>query len=197
MPVRPRRPCEQGKTVILLSYLMQLINLINRLIGNTVMWLAVAIVLVCFWVVVERYVFGITRLWMQDLYPWMNGAMFTAVAGYALYRNDHVRVDIFYRPASTRTKAALDLLGVCIFLLPFAWVVWNYSFTFVQRSWRLFEPSANPGGMPGLWVLKTFILVFAVTIAAQGIAMAIRSILLLAGREDLVPDDYRYKYDTE
>nr|WP_245243093.1 TRAP transporter small permease subunit [Pararhodobacter sp. SW119] len=176
---------------------MQLINLINRLIGNIFMWLAVGIVLTCFWVVVERYVAGTTRLWMQDLYPWMNGAMFTAVAGYALYRNDHVRVDIFYRPASTRTKAWLDLIGVLVFLLPFAWVVWSYSFTFVHRSWSLFEASANPGGASGLFVLKTFILVLAAVIGLQGVAMAIRSILLIADREDLVPDDYRYKYDLE
>ncbi|MGY6568648.1 MAG: TRAP transporter small permease subunit, partial [Salinarimonas sp.] len=158
---------------------------------------AVAIVVVCFWVVVERYAFRVTRLWMQDLYPWMNGAMFTAVAGYALYRNDHVRVDIFYRPASTLKKAWLDLIGVCIFLMPFAWVVWTYCFAFVSRSIGIFEASANPGGMPGLFVLKSFILVFAVTIALQGVAMAIRSILIIAGREDLVPDDYRYKYDLE
>ena len=51
--------------------------------------------------------------------------------------------------------------------------------------------------MPGLFVVKSFILVFAATIALQGIAMAIRSILIIAGREDLVPDDYRYKYDLE
>jgi len=176
---------------------MQLINLINRVIGNVFMWLSVGIVLVCFWVVVERYAVGTTRLWMQDLYPWLNGVMFTAVAGYALYRNDHVRVDIFYRPASVRTKAALDLLGVCVFLMPFAYVIWAYSFTFVNRSWGLREASANPGGMPGLFVLKTFILVLAATIFAQGVSMAIRSILLLAGREDLVPADYRYKYDQE
>ena len=183
--------------MILLSHVMRLINLINRVIGNVFMWLAVTIVLVCFWVVVERYVFSITRLWMQDLYPWMNGVMFTAVAGYALYRNDHVRVDIFYRPASNRRKAWLDLLGVCVFLLPFAWVVWTYCLTFVQRSIGLMESSANPGGMPGLWVVKSFILVFAVVIALQGVSMAIRSILIIAGREDLVPDDYRYNYDVE
>ncbi len=180
-----------------LSYLMRLINLINRIIGNTFMWLSVAIVLVCFWVVVERYVFLNTRLWMQDLYPWLNGVMFTAVAGYALYRNDHVRVDIFYRTASTKAKAWLDLAGVCIFLWPFAWVVWTYCFTFVRRSVSLLEASANPGGMPGLFVLKSFILVFAVVIAIQGLAMVIRSILLIAGREDLVPLDYRYKYDDD
>jgi TRAP-type mannitol/chloroaromatic compound transport system permease small subunit len=180
-----------------LAMVMRLINLINRLVGNTFSWLSVGIVAVCFWVVIERYVFGATRLWMQDLYPWMNGAMFTAVAGYALYLNDHVRVDIFFRPAALKRKALMDLVGVLVFLLPFMYVVWAYSFTFVARSWRLFEPSANPGGMPGLWVLKTFILVFAVLVALQGLAMLIRSTLILAGREDLVPADFRYKYETE
>lgn len=183
--------------MLVLSYVMRLINLINRFAGNVFMWLSVTIVLVCFWVVVERYAFGNTRLWMQDLYPWMNGVMFTAVAGYALYRNDHVRVDIFYRPASNLRKAWLDLLGVCIFLLPFAYVVWTYSLTFVQRSIGLLEASANPGGMPGLFVLKSFILVFAVVVGIQGISMLLRSILVIAGREDLVPSDYSYnKYNS-
>ena len=186
-----------GGFVIALSYVMRLINLVNRAIGNTFMWLSVAIVVVCFWVVVERYVFLNTRLWMQDLYPWLNGVMFTAMAGYALYRNDHVRVDIFYRPASTVRKAWLDLLGVAIFLMPFAWVVYAYSLNFVLRSINLLEGSANPGGMPGLFVLKSFILVFAAVVALQGLAMAIRSILIIAGREDLVPADYRYQYATE
>jgi TRAP-type mannitol/chloroaromatic compound transport system permease small subunit len=182
--------------VLFLSQIMRAINMANRIIGNLSMWLSVAIVIVCFWVVIERYAFGSTRLWMQDLYPWLNGVMFTAVAGYALYRNDHVRVDIFYRPASHLRKAWLDLLGVCIFLLPFAYIIWAYSLVFVQRSWGLYEASANPGGMPGLFILKSFILVFAVVIGMQGIAMAIRSVLVISGRDDLVPNDYSYNAYT-
>ena len=180
-----------------LAFVMRAINSLNRLVGSVFSWVALAIVIVCFWVVVERYLFQNTRLWMQDLYPWLNGVMFMAVAGFALYRNDHVRVDIYFRTASIRRKALLDLIGVAIFLMPFAWVVWTYSFTFVERSWGLREGSANPGGMPGLFVVKSFILVFAALIALQGVAMAIRSVLILARREDLVPDDYRYKYETE
>lgn len=175
-----------------LASVMNAINLINRIIGNIFMWLSVAIVVICFWVVVERYLFGNTRLWMQDLYPWLNGVMFTAVAGYALYRNDHVRVDIYFRPASNLRKAWLDLLGVCLFLVPFAVIVWTSSFTFVQRAVGLLEASANPGGMPGLFVLKSFILVFAVVIGIQGVSMAIRSVLVIAGREDLIPPAYSY-----
>lgn len=180
-----------------LAILMRVINRINIIVGHTFSWLAVGIFAVCFWVVIERYFFGNTRLWMQDLYVWMNGAMFTAVAAFALFRNDHVRVDIFFRSASTRTKAIMDLIGVLIFLLPFMYVVWIYAYPNVMRSWARFEASANVGGMPGLYLLRSFILVFAGLVALQGVAMLIRSVLILARREDLIPDNFRYKYETE
>lgn len=179
----------------LLQSLLGAINGLNRLIGHIFSWLSLGIVLVCFAVVTERYVFSTTRLWMQDLYVWLNGAMFTAVAGFALLRDDHVRVDIFYRPASVRKKALADLIGVVFFLMPFMWVVLIYSWPFVERSWRFMENSANVGGMPGLYVLKSFIIVFVVLVALQGLAMALRSILVLAGREDAVPANYRYNLE--
>jgi|TARA_R110000824_G_scaffold319565_1_gene506582 TRAP-type mannitol/chloroaromatic compound transport system permease small subunit len=166
------------------------------IIGKVFSWLALAIVIVCFTVVVQRYLFAISYVWMQDLYIWLNGAMFTAVAGFALLRDDHVRVDIFYRPAKLRTRAITDLIGVVIFLLPFTWIVYIYSMPFVQRAWSYHEGSANVGGMPGLYILKTFIIVFAALIAAQGIAMAIRSILVLRGRVDLVPAAMQYSPDA-
>lgn len=175
-----------------LAALMRLINSINKAVGKLFSWLALGIVLVCFWVVVERYVFGSTRLWAQDLYIWLNGAMFTAVAAFALFRGDHVRVDIFYRPASIRFKAICDLIGVLVFLVPFVTVVFIYGLPFVQRSWNLLENSANVGGMPGLYVLKSFILVFAVLVGLQGLAMAVRSLLVLRQREDLIPEDFKY-----
>jgi TRAP-type mannitol/chloroaromatic compound transport system permease small subunit len=178
--------------VQLLNRLLRAINALNRTVGKVFSWLALGIVITCFWVVVERYLFSTTRLWMQDLYVWLNGAMFTAVAGFALLRDDHVRVDIFYRTASARAKALADLVGTVFFLLPFVAVVIIYGLPFVQRSWRFMEGSANVGGMPGLFILKSFVLVFAVLVALQAVAMMIRSVLVLTGNSDMVPDDYRY-----
>ena len=165
---------------------------LNRITGKVLSWLALGIVLVCFVVVVERYVLHSTQLWMQDLYVWLSGAMFTGVAGYALMRDDHVRVDILYRPWSVRGKAIADLVGTLIFLIPYVLVVIYYGWPFVARSWRLFEGSANVGGMPGLFILKSFIIVFAALVGLQGLAIIARSILILRGREDMVPADYRY-----
>jgi TRAP-type mannitol/chloroaromatic compound transport system permease small subunit len=175
-----------------LARFVEAVGRLNAFVGHALAWLALAAVVLCFTVVVQRYAFATTHLWLQDLYVWVSGAMFMGVAGYALLVDAHVRVDIFYRPASLRRKALLDLIGVVLFLLPFCAVVWIWGSDYVFRSWALREESANPGGMPGLYILKTFILVFAVLVGLQGLAMAARSILVLAGREDLLPARFRY-----
>jgi TRAP-type mannitol/chloroaromatic compound transport system permease small subunit len=173
------------------------ISALNRVVGHLLSWLALAIVLVCFIVVVQRYFFHTTQLWMQDLYVWLSGAMFTGVAGFALMRDDHVRVDIFYRPWPIRKKAIADLIGTMIFLVPYVVVVLLYAWPFVSRSWRLYEGSANVGGMPGLFILKTFIIVFAVLVGLQGLAIIARSVLVLNDREDLLPEPLRYRTGGE
>ena len=175
-----------------LALLVRAISGLNRIVGELLSWLALGCVLVCFAVVVERYVFNSSTLWMQDLYVWLGGAMFTGVAGFALMRDDHVRVDIFYRPAPVRKKAMADLFGVAFFLLPFIYVVFHYAWPAVARSWSYQEGSANIGGMPGLFVLKSFILVFCVLIGLQGVAWAFRSILVLTRNEELLPEPLRY-----
>jgi len=165
---------------------------VNTLVGHVFSWLSLGIVVVCFTVVVQRYVFATSFVWMQDLYIWLNGAMFTAVAGFALMRGDHVRVDIFYRPARPRTKALVDMFGAAFFLLPFCAVIYVYSMPFVTRAWSFTEGSANVGGMPGLFILKSFIIAFVVLLALQGVSMILRSVLVLAGRDDLLPPAQRY-----
>ena len=180
-----------------LAWFVRIVSAINNVVGQVLSWLALACVLLCFSVVVQRYVFHTSTLWMQDLYVWVAGAMFTGVSGFALLRNDHVRVDIFYRPWSVRRKAIADLIGVLLFLLPFVIVIWIFAWTNVARSWGLREGSGNIGGMPGLFILKSFILVFAALIGAQGLAMAARSILVLTGNEHRLPEKLRYQQDRE
>lgn len=182
----------KGRQVQALVMAVRAISALNRVVGLTLSWLSLAVVLVCFTVVVQRYFFHTSFIWMQDLYVWLSGAMFTGVAGFALLRDDHVRVDILYRPWSIRGKAIADLIGVVVFLLPFVLVVGSFGWTYMARSWRLYEGSANIGGMPGLFILKSFILVFCVLVGLQGLAWACRSILVLAGREEQLPEKLRY-----
>jgi TRAP-type mannitol/chloroaromatic compound transport system permease small subunit len=175
-----------------LAYLVRAISRLNGLIGWVFSFLSLAIVLVCFTVVVMRYGFRTGSLPLQDLYVWLNGAMFMGVAGYALLKDGHVRVDIFYREAPVRRKAMVDIAGALVFIAPFLTVLAVYAWPYVARSWRMGEGSPNFGGLGGYYVLKSFLLVFVAVVGLQALAMVGRGVLTLAGREALLPEDLRY-----
>ncbi len=165
------------------------VDALNERVGRAVSWLTLAMVLVTFVVVVLRYVFSIGWVWMQESYVWMHGVVFMVGAGYTLLHNGHVRVDIFYRDADPRWKAKVDLFGSLLLLLPVVTMVAWGSIDYVTDSWMRLEESREAGGLPGLFLLKSVILVFCFLMALQGLSMAGRSLLVLRGDTSMLPDD--------
>ncbi len=164
-----------------LSWLAGRIDALNDTIGKAVVWLALAMVLVQFVVVVMRYVFGIGSIFMQESILYLHAVVFMVGAGYTLLHNGHVRVDIFYREASARRKAVVDLAGVALFLLPVCGLIWWGSWTYVANSWRVFEGSRETSGIQAVFLLKSVILVFVALVVLQGLSMAARSVIVLLG----------------
>lgn len=144
-------------------------------------------VLITFTVVVLRYVFSLGWVWMQEFYVWLHGIVFMLGAGYTLLHGGHVRVDIFYRVNSARFRAWVDLLGCLFLLLPIAFLVLWASWDYVLSSWSKLEESREAGGLPGLFLLKTVIWGFCLLVALQGLSLAARSVLILAGRVEFLP----------
>jgi TRAP-type mannitol/chloroaromatic compound transport system permease small subunit len=175
-----------------LASIVRAISRLNGLIGFLLSFLSLAIVLICFSVVVLRYGFRTGSVPLQDAYVWLNGAMFMGIAGYTLLKDGHVRVDIFYREASTRRRALVDIAGSLFFITPFLVLLTVYAWPYVERSWAMSESSPNFGGLPALYVLKSFLLVFVAVVGLQTLAVVGRGILVLAGREHLLPPDLRY-----
>ena len=81
---------------------------------------------------------------------------------------------------SARTKALIDLLGALLLLLPFMLVLLWLSVPYVARSWAILERSRETSGLPLVFLLKTLIPLFALLMALQGIAQAIRAATALA-----------------
>jgi TRAP-type mannitol/chloroaromatic compound transport system permease small subunit len=167
-----------------LQGLARAIDRLNETIGVSVAWLALLVVLVEFTVVLMRYVFGIGSVKLQESIVYMHAIVFMVAAGYTLLHNGHVRCDIFYAAAPPRRQAIIDLIGVALFLLPtcalIAWAAWPY----VVQAWAVREGSPEGSlGIPGVYLLKSIILVFAGLVALQGVALAIHSALRLAGIE--------------
>lgn len=160
---------------------------VNEWVGRFVAWLTLATVLVCAAVVLFRYAFSVGFVWLQELYVWCYALVFMLGAGYTLRHGGHVRVDIFYANLSPRGKALVELFGTLVFLLPWLAVVAFVSWPYIGASWRILEPSAQTGGMPGLFVLKSALMVFCLLLGLQGLAIVARSVLVLSGRQDLLP----------
>lgn len=115
-------------------------------------------------VVVSRYVFGIGQTGLQELIMYMHGLVFLASAGYLVTKDEHVRVDIFYRDASKEYKHKLNVILGIIFLLPIILVILFYSFEFVQMSWKISEISTEAGGLKYVYVQKTLILLLPISL---------------------------------
>jgi TRAP-type mannitol/chloroaromatic compound transport system permease small subunit len=109
-------------------------------------------------------------------------------AGYTLLHEGHVRVDVFYRGASVRYKAWVDLLGALFLALPMLIVVFNVALPYVETSWTRLESSREAGGLPGLFLLKTVIPLFCVLVGLQALALAARSLLVLRGDREMVAE---------
>ena len=163
----------------LLARLVRGIDWLNERIGRFVSWLTLLMVLITFFVVVARYGFSWGRVWIQETYVWLHGAIFMLAAGYTLLHDAHVRVDVLYRPAGERDKAWVNLIGVVVLLMPMLYVAFVYSLPYVEASWMRLETSREAGGLRGLYLYKTIIPVFCVLLALQGLAMMGRSILVL------------------
>ena len=164
-----------------LAAIVRAIDAINNHIGKAIAWLTLLIVLDQFVIVVMRYVFSIGYIMMQESIWYLYGAMFMIGAGYTLLHDGHVRVDILYREASPRRKAVVNILGVIVFLIPICCLLIWLSWPYVLNSWRVFEGSIETGGLPFVYLLKTVIWVFVALVLLQGISLALRSALTLAG----------------
>jgi len=161
------------------------LNRFTEYTGNAAAWLALALVLTTFAVVVLRYAFQIGWIAMQESILYLHSSLFLLGAAYTLKNEKHVRVDIFYRDFSEKRKALVDLLGSLLLLLPVCtfmlWISWDY----VAAAWSLREGSREAGGLPYVYALKTLIPLAALLLILQGISQALSSLgTLLQRRSD-------------
>lgn len=166
----------------MLNFLKTFIRLsdgLSEAIGKTASWCAILMVLMTFYIVLTRYVFNTGSIAIQESIIYLNALLFLLTAAFTLKHDGHVRVDIFYRPASPRYKAWVNMLGGLLLLLPVAifilWVSWDY----VTSAWRIKETSPEAGGIPYVYLLKTLIVVMAGLVILQGVTEILRNALFL------------------
>jgi TRAP-type mannitol/chloroaromatic compound transport system permease small subunit len=162
------------------SSVSAVIDIINQKIGEWVSYFTFLMAAVTFAVVVLRYGFNLGWIAMQESVVYLHAAVFLLGSAYTLQHDGHVRVDVFYRSFSKKRKALVNLIGTLFLLLPVMIFITVISWHYVSESWQTLEGSMESGGLPFLYVLKSFILLFSLTMLLQGVSEAIKQSLILA-----------------
>ncbi len=163
--------------------LARAIDRLNLWVGRLVYWLVLLMVLVGAYNAVVRYLdrytgIGLSSNFYIELQWYLFSLVFLLGAAYALQRDAHVRVDVFYGRLSPRARVWINLLGTVLFLLPFCGLVLWVSWGWMVNSWVVREMSPDPGGLPR-YPLKAMLPVAFVLLALQGVSMLIHQIARL------------------
>jgi len=160
--------------------LSRAIDAVNGLIGRSVSWLVLVVVLVSTGNALSRkFLHSSSNAWLE-LQWYLFGAMFLLASGYALTRNDHVRVDILAQKLSKRGQIAIEIFGVLFFLLPAALLIMWFAWPMFWESWVTGETSSNSGGLVR-WPVKLLIPVGFCLLVAAGVSHLIKCAGFLMG----------------
>lgn len=143
-------------------------------------WVALAMVLVQFGIVIGRYVFGVNSIWVQESVLYLHAVLFMLAAGYTLLVDKHVRVDIFYAKVTPAARRRIDILGHLLFLWPAMLALAWWSWPSVRNSWKILEGPISVGGIEAVFLLKSLIPLFCALVALQSLAILLR---LFAGKD--------------
>ena len=129
---------------------------ISRL-GKAVAWLSLVMTLATFCIVILRYGFEISATPIREAVVYFHGTLILLGVSFTLQADQHVRVDLFYSRFTLQKQAVVNLVGSLFFLIPVCVMILIYTIPYVHASWRIFESSAEVGGLPGVFLLKTLL----------------------------------------
>ncbi|MFQ4140637.1 TRAP transporter small permease subunit [Chlorogloeopsis sp. ULAP02] len=165
--------------------LSRIIDACNERIGRYTSWLVLVMVTLGVWNVIGRWLgrfsgSNLTSNAYIEAQWYIFDLVFLLGAAYALKHNEHVRVDVFYSNWQPKRKALADFVGTVFFLIPFCIMVIIFSWDAIVASWRIWETSPDPGGLPR-YPIKAMIIVGFVLLIFQGISEAIKNLAILTG----------------
>lgn len=174
------------------------INYILDSTGKVATLLLIVLVGVISYNVIGRYAFNSSSIGLEELAWHLYSSVFLLGISYAVRTGSHVRVDLFYDSMRPRTKAYIDIIGTCIFLLPLAALVLVFGFDFAKQSYSfgshadtfsglihqfftsgIGERSQDPGGLNNRFVIKSVIPLAFLLLMLSAISLLINRVRFL------------------
>jgi TRAP-type mannitol/chloroaromatic compound transport system permease small subunit len=154
---------------------MKVLEKYINFVGEKISYLIPVMVALMVFVIISRYFFGIGRTDIQELVMYFHALVFLGCAGYVMNNDEHVRVDIFYRNASDSYKKNINTIFGLLFLIPLIIVTFFYSIETIEASWKMSEASTEAGGLAYVYIQKTLMILFPLTLIATLINQFIKT----------------------
>jgi TRAP-type mannitol/chloroaromatic compound transport system permease small subunit len=130
-------------------------------------------------IVLMRYVLGVGFLELQDAVSYSFACLVVLTIPLAMRADRHVRVDGLREKLPRSWQRGMDGAGHLVFTLPvFGLLLWN-AWPLIASSWSILEGSRETGGLPGLFLVKTTVIVMCLLVLLIALADVIR---LLRGK---------------
>ncbi|MCB2193581.1 MAG: TRAP transporter small permease subunit [Deltaproteobacteria bacterium] len=148
-------------------------------VGKAAAWSNCLLVLAIILNVVLRYVFGKGQVWLEEMQWHLYGLAVMIGLSYSQAVDSPIRVDILHQRFSRKSKAAWEIVGTLLFLLPWVVVLIWMGVDFWTESWRVNESSDSPLGLPFRWIIKAVIPISFTLLGVTAISRFISSIAVL------------------
>ena len=166
------------------------VDWINEAVGKTTTWLILIVVLISAGNAVFRYAFDWSSNGLLEIQWYMFSAIFLLCAGYVLYKNEHIRIDVIAGRLSPRAQNWIDVFGIVAFLLPMVLLTMYLSWAVFVNAWVSGETSPNPGGLIR-WPVRLMLPVGFFFLLLQGLSELVKRIAFLTGRGPNVLDKHK------
>jgi len=160
------------------------IDAFSEWMGRWVAWLVLFAVLISAANASMRKAFNMSSNGFLEIQWYLFAAVFLLASGYTLLRQEHVKIDVVSGRFSKRTQIKIDIIGICVFLLPFTFMITKLAMPLVINAYVTQEVSSNAGGLIR-WPVFALLPLGMLVLAIQAVSELIKRIAFLQG---LVPD---------
>ncbi len=160
------------------------IDAFSEWMGRWVAWLVLFAVLISAANASMRKAFNMSSNGFLEIQWYLFAAVFLLASGYTLLRQEHVKIDVVSGRFSKRTQIWIDIIGICVFLLPFTFMITKLALPLVINAYVTGEVSSNAGGLIR-WPVFALLPLGMLVLAIQALSELIKRIAFLQG---LVPD---------
>ncbi len=129
------------------------------------MLLAVIVFLGQLSMVLMRYLLGFGFLEIQDAVNYAFASLVALSVAVSFEADKHVRVDVIRQRLTEAANRRIDWLGDMALALPVFLIMLWMAYPLVRSSWAIFEGSPETGGLPGLFLVKTCLLILPALVA--------------------------------